>query len=73
MPERIVNGVRLFYESTGSGTESLILVHGAWGDHRNWDAVVPGLARSCRVITYDRRGHSRSERLSTPGSIDEDV
>jgi pimeloyl-ACP methyl ester carboxylesterase len=34
--------------------------------------VVPGLADSFRVLVYDRRGHSRSERLDTPGSVDED-
>jgi pimeloyl-ACP methyl ester carboxylesterase len=40
-----VNGVRIAYESTGSATVPLVLVHGAWGSRRNWDAVVPGLAR----------------------------
>jgi pimeloyl-ACP methyl ester carboxylesterase len=38
-----------------------------------WDAVVPGLSRSFRVFTCDRRGHSQSERLPTQGSIEEVV
>jgi pimeloyl-ACP methyl ester carboxylesterase len=66
-----VNGVRLYYELHGSG-EPLVLVHGSWGDARNWRFVVPGLAESFRVVVYDRRGHSRSERPDTPGSVDED-
>jgi pimeloyl-ACP methyl ester carboxylesterase len=66
-----VNGVRLYYELHGSG-EPLVLVHGSWGDARNWRLVVPGLAESFRVVVYDRRGHSRSERPDTPGSVDED-
>jgi pimeloyl-ACP methyl ester carboxylesterase len=66
-----VNGVRLYYELNGSG-EPLVLVHGSWGDARSWRFVVPGLAESFRVVVYDRRGHSRSERPDTPGSVDED-
>jgi pimeloyl-ACP methyl ester carboxylesterase len=66
-----VNGVRLYYELHGSG-EPLVLVHGSWGDARNWRLVVPGLAESFRVVVYDRRGHSRSERPDTQGSVDED-
>jgi pimeloyl-ACP methyl ester carboxylesterase len=73
MPTTIINGVRLFWEHTGDGGASLVLVHGSWGDHHNWDVVVPGLARSFSVFTYDRRGHSQSERLPTQGSIEEDV
>jgi pimeloyl-ACP methyl ester carboxylesterase len=34
---------------------------------------VPGLARTFQVVTYDRRGHSRSERLATQGSVEKDV
>jgi pimeloyl-ACP methyl ester carboxylesterase len=66
-----VNGVRLYYELHGVG-EPLVLVHGSWGDATSWRFVVPGLARSFRVLVYDRRGHSRSQRPDTPGSVDED-
>ena len=68
-----VNGVRLFYEISGSGKVPLVMVHGSWGSHHNWDPVVPALARSFLVLTYDRRGHSESERPSEQGSIREDV
>lgn len=66
-----VNGVRLYYELHGSG-EPLALVHGSWSDATNWRFVVPRLAESFRVLVYDRRGHSRSERPDAPGSVDED-
>lgn len=68
-----VNGVRLFYEVSGTGEVPLVLVHGSWGSHHNWDLAVPGLAESFRVLTYDRRGHSQSERPPEQGSIREDV
>ncbi|HKB53458.1 MAG TPA: alpha/beta hydrolase [Ramlibacter sp.] len=73
MPSDRINGVELYWELHGERGEPAVLVHGSWGDHHNWDAVVPDLARSLRVATYDRRGHSRSERPASQGSIDEDV
>ena len=72
MPTSVINGIRLYSESHGEGAP-VVLVHGSWGDHHNWDPVVPGLARTFRVLTYDRRGHSQSERLASPGSAEEDV
>jgi pimeloyl-ACP methyl ester carboxylesterase len=41
-------------------------------DATRWRLVVPGLAESFRVLVYDRRGHSRSERPVAAGSVDED-
>src|ERR1700730_11341677 len=67
-----VNGVELYYERSGSG-EPLVLVHGSWSDHHNWDPVVSALAESFLVLAYDRRGHSASERPSGQGSVLEDA
>ena len=39
----------------------------------HWDLVVPRLAEVFRVLTYDRRGHSQSERPTGQGSVREDV
>jgi pimeloyl-ACP methyl ester carboxylesterase len=72
MPIRVINGIRIYSECHGEGVP-VVLVHGSWGDHHNWDPVVPGLARSFRTLTYDRRGHSQSERLESQGSIEQDV
>ena len=65
-----VNGTQLFYQVDGNG-EPLVLVHGSWGDHFNWQLVAPELARSFRVLTYDRRGHSQSRRPA-PGTRRDD-
>lgn len=72
MPVARANGVELYYELSGFG-EPLVLVHGSWGDHHNWDPVVGPLAESFRVLTYDRRGHSSSERPPGQGSVFEDA
>jgi len=72
MPLERVNGVELYYELSGSG-DPLVLVNGSWVDRRSWDPVVGLLGRSFRVLTYDRRGHGRSERPETQGSVFEDA
>jgi pimeloyl-ACP methyl ester carboxylesterase len=72
MPFATVNDVALYYEITGSG-EPMVLVHGSWGDHHNWDAVVPLLSESFQVVTFDRRGHSQSQAGSGQGSFAEDA
>lgn len=68
-----VNGVRIAYEMTGGSGPPLALVHGSWGSHRSWAPAVPGLAEQARVVAYDRRGHSDSERPPGQGSFTEDV
>jgi len=68
----LVNGVRIAYQDTGRG-EPLVLVHGSWGSHHNWDPVVPALSARHRVVRYDRRGHSESEQPPGQGTFAEDV
>ena len=67
-----INGVQIAYRAAGRG-EPLVLVHGSWGSHHNWDPVVPGLSAHHRVVSYDRRGHSESERPAGQGTFAEDV
>lgn len=73
MPTSRVNGVRIHWEITGDAGAPIVLVHGSWGDHDNWAAVVPAFSQSFRVLTYDRRGHSLSERPAGQGSVRDDV
>jgi pimeloyl-ACP methyl ester carboxylesterase len=73
MATATINGIRIFYELGGTGDVPLVLVHGSWGSHHGWDLVAPGLRQSLRVVTYDRRGHSQSERPGAQGSVREDV
>lgn len=67
------NGIGLYDELHGAGGDPLVLVHGAWFDHHNWDGVVPEFSRNFRVLTYDRRGHGQSERVATQGSAAQDA
>jgi pimeloyl-ACP methyl ester carboxylesterase len=58
-----VNGTELYYEERGSGPP-LLLMHGTGAYADLWTPVMDGLARSYRVIAYDRRGHGRSSAVA---------
>ena len=58
---RTVNGVRLYYEEHGSGAP-ILCIHGVGSSALLWSDAVHELARLGRVIAYDRRGCTRSER-----------
>jgi len=73
MPITIINQVNLYWEVLGSEGDPLVFVHGSWGDHDNWNQVTAELSKNFRVLTYDRRGHSKSERTPHQGSAEEDV
>ncbi|MFI9604574.1 alpha/beta fold hydrolase [Streptomyces sp. NPDC052043] len=55
------NGIELYYELRGAGTP-LLMIPGAGGDGGTYAAVAGLLAEHFTVITYDRRGNSRSGR-----------
>lgn len=54
-----VDGARLHYETRGQGPP-LVMIPGASGDTRVFGAVGEHLAEHHTVLTYDRRGFSRS-------------
>jgi pimeloyl-ACP methyl ester carboxylesterase len=54
-----VDGAGLYYELRGSGP-ALLMISGAGGDAGYYTEVAADLADAFTVITYDRRGNSRS-------------
>jgi pimeloyl-ACP methyl ester carboxylesterase len=67
-----VDGVELAHRIGGDGPP-VVLIHGSWDDHRSWDEVAARLRATCRVLAYDRRGHSASTAPPGQGRIGEDV
>ena len=59
MPTVQTNDIETFYKIAGSGP-TLVLVHGAFVDHRMWEPQVEAFAKRFRVITYDLRGHGQT-------------
>lgn len=64
-----INGTKLFYEVHGHGPP-VLLISGATGDADHFAKLAPLLAADHTVITYDRRGNSRSP-ASAPTSLDQ--
>ncbi len=55
------DGVRLYYEDTGSG-KPVVLIHGGGLSLGWWSRQVPVLGRRFRVIAADTRGNGRSDK-----------
>ncbi len=70
MPVLDRDGVRIHYEAHGSG-EPVLLSHGFSATGRMWDAQVEALAGRYRVITWDMRGHGRSDYPENPALYSE--
>lgn len=66
------DGARLHVQRRGAG-ERVVLVHGSWGDADSWGPLVAPLAERYEVVSYDRRGHTRSTGGDRPGSRLEDA
>ncbi|HSJ16830.1 MAG TPA: alpha/beta hydrolase [Solirubrobacterales bacterium] len=61
MPEAEANGIRLYYEEHGEGAP-IACIHGGGSTALMWADAFDELAQLGRVIAYDRRGCTRSER-----------
>lgn len=57
-----LDGARIHSTSTGSGSKTLILIHGWTCDETSWSEQVPVLAKKYRVITVDLPGHGQSDQ-----------
>jgi pimeloyl-ACP methyl ester carboxylesterase len=69
VPVARVNGVELYYESTGEGVP-LVFAHGGGGNLLQWTYQVPHFSERYRVVTFDNRGHGRSESPAAGYSIE---
>jgi pimeloyl-ACP methyl ester carboxylesterase len=61
MPYLERDGVRLFYESYGSGGLPVLLSHGFGSSSRMWEPNVAALSADRQVIAWDLRGHGQTD------------
>ena len=59
------DGVKLFYEETGTGFP-VLCIHEFAGDHSSWEPQVRAFSRQYRCITYNARGYPPSD---VPGDV----
>lgn len=62
------DGVRIYYEEHGRG-RPVALAYGIGGNAGMWQPNVAGLARRCRLILWEPRGHARSESPEDPARV----
>ncbi len=72
MPEIEVNGVSIYYEVTGNGYP-FIFIHGGGLESSSWNYQTDYFSKRYQIITYDIRGHGRSEVMEGSYSIDDCV
>jgi pimeloyl-ACP methyl ester carboxylesterase len=61
------DGVRLYAESTGSGTP-VLFIHEFAGDQRSWEPQVQHFSAAFRCVTYSARGYPPSEVPADPAA-----
>jgi len=64
------NGVHVYYEAHGSGP-ALLLSHGYSATSYMWRGQAAALADVCQVVTWDIRGHGRSDSPADPTAYSE--
>ena len=58
------NGEQLYYEDTGSGDQTIVMLHGWTSNHEVFAPAIPQISRKARCITYDHRGHGNSRNAN---------
>ena len=69
-----VNGASLRYDLSGSGPETVVLIHEVGGCIESWDDALPAFQPHFRVLRYDQRGFGLSEKtraITMDGIVDD--
>ena len=65
-----VNGLDMYYEIHGKG-QPLVLLHGAFsGIGTSFGRILPGLAKTRKVIAFELQGHGRTADIDRPLTVE---
>jgi len=70
MPTRVVNGVQIYYEESGSGPETIVFSHGLLMSGEMFSEQVKAFSKRYRCISFDHRGQARSEVTASGYDMD---
>ena len=59
------NGESIYYEDTGKGEQTIIMMHGWTSTHDVFTPCVEEISGKARCITYDHRGHGNSKNANS--------
>lgn len=62
MPYIHINGANIFYEEAGTGSETILFIHGLMLASDSWSVQRDFFAKTHRVITFDLRGQGKSDK-----------
>ena len=65
MPMIAANLTNLYYEVNGAG-QPLVFIHGLGSSTRDWESQGAEFSKSYQVVTFDLRGHGRSDKPAGP-------
>jgi len=61
-----VGGYRLYYEVSGSGSPTIIFENGSACELTDWRSVAPEIAKTNKILLYDRAGLGKSDFGTCP-------
>tara|TARA_B100001123_G_scaffold377471_1_gene444971 strand:- start:242 stop:1123 length:882 start_codon:yes stop_codon:yes gene_type:complete len=72
MPYANSDGIKLYYEESGSGT-AVLFIHEFAGDHRSWEPQMRHFSARYRCVCYSARGYPPSDIPPEPESYKQEI
>jgi pimeloyl-ACP methyl ester carboxylesterase len=70
LPKEILNGVEIFYQLDGGGSETLVLLNGIMMNTADWYGFVPLYTKEYRLLRVDFRNQGQSQYVEESFNID---
>lgn len=68
MPYHTLEKIQFYYELHGKN-EALVFIHGLGASTQDWDAQVSFFEKKYQILTFDLRGHGKTDKPETPYTV----